>query len=128
MEMETPVRIRAHALTRLVAVTPEVSGAPFWVWAWAGGMLRDAAPTVLVTPGPGLRDSRAARVAVFPEVAVLDGPAIEVDEEFGRLAAWLEANRDAIADHWFQLDAIRPEEFLAQLRPVPESRPAHANP
>jgi hypothetical protein len=118
MEMESPVRFWTHTLEGLVAVRPKVSGVPFWVLAWAGGMLRDAVPMVLVTPGPDLRDCRVARVALYPEVAVLDGPAIEVDEEFGRLAAWLEANRDAIADYWYQLDPAGPGDLLSRIRPV----------
>jgi hypothetical protein len=118
MEMESPVRFWTHALEGLVVVMPEASGAPFWVWAWAGGTLRDAAPMVLVTVGPSLRDGRVALIALHPEVAVLDGPAIEVDEEFGRLAAWLEANRDAIAGHWYQLDPAGPGHLLSRIRPM----------
>jgi len=128
MEMKTPVRVWPLALEGLVAVGPEVSGAPFWVWLWAGGRLRDAPPVVLVTPGPGLRDGRVTRVALLPEVAVLGGPAIEVDEAFGPLAAWLEANRDAVADHWFQRDATRPNDHLRRVEPAPRVAPSRPSP
>ena len=125
MKMSSSIHLWSTALEGLVALGPEISGVPFWTWAWMGGTREraDAEPMVLVTVGPNLRQRVAARVVLRPEVAVLDGPAIEVDEAFERLATWLEANRETIAGYWFQLDATTPADFLAQIRPVPPSLP-----
>src|SRR5690348_178913 len=117
MTMAMPVHVLSGNLSGLVAVQPELSGVPFWVWCWRGGALKSAEPTVLVAPKPRLLLASFARVLLYPEIAVIGGPAIEVDEEFEQLAAWLEANRETICDYWFRQDAASADAFLVQLRP-----------
>ncbi len=105
----------------LVAVGPERSGLPFWVWCWHGGVSEEAAdPLVLVARRPSLRAEAVARVSVWPMAgAVLDGPLLEADGGFGRLVAWLEANRPALCGYWYQVGPVRAEELLARLKPAP---------
>ena len=112
-------RFRGEHLAGLVAVAPGLSGLPFWVWCWTGGVAEEAEPLVLVTRGPSLPDPPAARVAVHPEVAVIDGPLIEADEGFPRLVAWLGANRGAICGYWYQVGPVWADDLLALLRPTP---------
>ncbi len=107
-------------LDGLVAVPPAVSGLPFWVWCWHGGLAVEADPAVLVTRGPALTQGEAARVSVYPEAGlVLDGPLIEVDEDFGRLADWLRANQPAICGYWHQIGPVRAGDLLGRVRSVP---------
>lgn len=120
MAVEIPVHVLSGDLSGLVAVQPELTGVPFWIWCWQGGVLKSAEPTVLVTPKPRLIIASFARVALYPEIAVIGGPAIEVDEEFERLVVWLEANRDAISDYWFRQDAASADDLLALLQPIPQ--------
>ena len=62
-------RFRGEDLDGLVAIAPGLSGLPFWVWCWTGGVAEEAEPLVLVTRDPSLPDPPAGRVAVHPEVA-----------------------------------------------------------
>jgi hypothetical protein len=113
-------RFRGEDLSGLVAVGPTLSGVPFWVWCWTGGVAAEAGPAVLVTRGPNLDGGGAARVSVYPEVgAVLDGPLIEADDGFDLLAAWLAANGPAICGYWYQVGPVRAADILALLRPAP---------
>ena len=112
-------RFRGDDLGGLVAVGPEVSGVPFWIWCWNGGVLDEAEPLVLVTRGPSLPDLPAARIAVHPEVGVIDGPLVEADEGFPLLVAWLEANRGVIGGYWHQVGPVWADDLLARIRPPP---------
>ena len=112
-------RFRGEHLDGLVAVAPGLSGLPFWVWCWTGGVAEEAEPLVLVTRGPSLPDPPAGRVAVHPEVAVIDGPPIEADEGFPRLVAWLGANRGAVCGYWYRVGRVWADDLLAAVRPTP---------
>ncbi len=108
-------RFRGEDLAGLVAVAPGLSGLPFWVWCWTGGVAEEAEPLVLVTRGPSLPDPPAGRVAFHPEVAVIDGPLIEADEGFPRLVAWLGANRGAVCGYWYQVGPVRADDLLVAI-------------
>jgi hypothetical protein len=113
-------RFRMDRLGGLVAVGPERSGVPFWVWCWNGGVSEEADPLTLVARGPSLHEDPVARVSVWPTAGtVLDGPLLEADIGFGRLVAWLEANRPVICGYWYQVGPVRADELLTRLRPAP---------
>ena len=117
-------RVWVDHLDGLVAVPPALSGLPFWVWCWHGGVAVEADPAVLVTRGPCLVDRAAARLPIYPAVgAVAGGPLIEADEGFGRLVAWLADNRAALCGYWHQIGPVWADDLLARLRPVPPPAP-----
>jgi hypothetical protein len=100
-------RFRVDRLDGLVAVPPALSGLPFWVRCWNGGVAAEAAPAVLVTRRPCLHHGGAARVSACPEVgAVAGGPLIEADAGFGRLVAWLAANQPALCGYRHQVGPV----------------------
>ena len=113
-------RFWVDRLDGLVAVPPALSGLPFWVWCWNGGVAVEADPAVLVTRGPSLEAGAAARVSVYPQVGVVaEGPLIEADEGFDRLLAWLAANQPALCGYWHQVGPVWAGDLLARIRPLP---------
>ena len=93
---------------------PERTGLPFVVFiSQKGGARHDV--RVKVAPGPRVRPSEMATVALRPDVRVIRGSLDAAD--LALLRQWIELNRDVLLQYWEGLIEYT-EDALAALQPI----------
>lgn len=103
-----------EALGGLVALRPEDTGLPFWLWCWCAPA--ETVVQVVVTRASSLADGEWSAVALHPQLRLLDGEPLS-GRDLDLLALWLRRNGAAVARYWRQ-DLMFTQEFLRCLVPV----------
>lgn len=102
-----------EGLFEMANLRPDRTGLPFVVFiSQRGGTQHDV--RVKVSPGPRFDPATAVTVAVRPEPRIVP-PGNLAAEDYRRLVAWIELNRQAIIDYW-NGDIPYTEDVLAALR------------
>jgi hypothetical protein len=103
-----------QALFDMANLRPERTGLPFVVFiSQKGGARHDV--RVKVAPGPKVRPSEMATVAVRPAVRVVRGAL--APDDLARLAEWIELNRDVLIDYR-NGDIEYTEDAVSALKPL----------
>jgi hypothetical protein len=102
-----------EGLFEMANLRPDRTGLPFVVFiSQRGGAQHDA--RVKVSAGPRFDPATAVTVAIRPQPRIVP-PGDLSAEDFRRLAAWIELNRQALIDYWHG-DIAYTEDVLAVLR------------
>jgi hypothetical protein len=88
-----------EALGGLVALRPDDTGLPFWVWCWCAPA--EPMVQVVVTGAPSLADGEWSTVAVHPDLRLVDGEPLS-GRDLDQLALWLRWNGTLVARYWRQ--------------------------
>lgn len=108
------VRGEEDGLFEMANLSPKRTGLPFVVWiSPKAGAPHDV--RVKVSAGPKAGPSEFITVALRPEIRVIGGE-MRTDD-FERLKAWLELNRDAIIRYW-DGEIEYTEDAIAALRTI----------
>ena len=100
-----------EALGGLVALRPDDTGMPFWIWCWCAPA--EYVVQVVVTRARSLADGEWSTIAVYPDLRLLDGEPLS-GRDLDHLAHWLRWNGAVLARYWRQ-DVMFTEEFRRRL-------------
>jgi hypothetical protein len=95
-----------EALGGLVALPPDITGLPFWVWCWCAP--EETEVQVVVTRASSLADGEWSTIAVHPDLRIVDGEPL-TGRDLDRLAHWLRWNGAMVSRYWRQEVMFTPE-------------------
>lgn len=103
-----------EALGGLIALPPDDTGVPFWIWCWCAPA--EPMVQVVVTDVRSLADGEWSMISVHPELRFLDGEPLS-GRDLDWLAQWLCRNGIAVVRYWRQ-DTMFTDAFRRSLMPI----------